>query len=81
LRVGVIARRHCSSLIAPQRSVMRRYASVEAAGMLGGIVVKATSVVTSAVAAAAMKPVTSVASGVRDAASKAAGKVRGGSPD
>jgi hypothetical protein len=76
LRVGVIARRRCSSLTSVQRSVLRRSASFEAAGMLGGIVVKASSVVTSAVAAAAMRPVTHVAGGVRSAASKAASKVR-----
>lgn len=76
LRVGVIARRRCSSLTSAQRSVLRRSASFEAAGMLGGIVVKATSVVTSAVAAAAMRPVTHVAGGMRSAASRAADKVR-----
>ncbi len=76
LRVGVIARRRCSSLTSVQRPALRRYASVEAAGMLGGIVVKASSVVTSAVAAAAMRPVTHVANGVRSAANRAAGRVR-----
>lgn len=46
------------------------------AGLLGGIVVKAASVVTSAVAGAAMKPFTQATDGVRGAAGRAARKVR-----
>lgn len=77
LRVGAIARRQCSSLTSTQRSVLRRFATLEAAGMLGGIVAKAATVVTSAVASAAMRPVTNAADGVRKAAGKAADKLRG----
>ncbi len=77
LRVGAIARRQCSSLTSTQRSVLRRFATLEAAGMLGGIVAKAATVVTSAVASAAMRPVTTATDGVRKAAGKAADKLRG----
>ena len=76
LRVGVIARRQCSSLTSVSRPMLRRFASVEAASLLGGIVVKAASVVTSAVAEAAMKPFTQATDGVRGAAGRAARKVR-----
>jgi Domain of unknown function (DUF697) len=77
LRVGVLARRQCRSLVRVQQSWLRRNATVEAAGLLGGIVVNAAGVVTSAVANAALKPVAQAANGVRSAASGAVKRVRG----
>lgn len=43
LRVGIIARRYCGSLIASERRALRRKASVEAAKMLGSIAKEGTA--------------------------------------
>ncbi|MCL7976051.1 MAG: YcjF family protein [marine benthic group bacterium] len=42
LRVGVITRRYCSAMVQPKKRTLRHAAAVEAAGMLGGIVVEGT---------------------------------------
>jgi hypothetical protein len=42
LRVGVITRRYCCAMVRPKKRTLRHAAAVEAAGMLGGIVVEGT---------------------------------------
>jgi hypothetical protein len=42
LRVGVITRRYCCAMVQPKKRTLRHAAAVEAAGMLGGIVVDGT---------------------------------------
>jgi hypothetical protein len=42
LRVGVITRRYCCTMVQPRKRSLRHAAAVEAAGMLGGIVVDGT---------------------------------------
>jgi len=55
LRVGAISRQYCSALTQVNRSLVRRSASVEAASMLGSIVVKSAATVTKSIASAAKK--------------------------
>lgn len=55
LRLGVIAKRYCSSYIGVKRPVLRRLASAEAAAMLGSIVVESGAVVSKAVLGAFSK--------------------------
>ena len=43
LRVGIIAKRYCASLVLAERRTIRRAATVEAARMLGGIVRQGTA--------------------------------------
>jgi hypothetical protein len=43
LRVGIIARRYCASLVLAERRTIRRAATAEAARMLGGIVKQGTA--------------------------------------
>jgi hypothetical protein len=42
LRVGVITKRYCCAMVQPSKRTLRHAAAVEAAGMLGGIVVDGT---------------------------------------
>lgn len=55
LRVGVIARKYCGALIRPDRRLVRRSAAAEAAGMLGGIVMRSGQKVSRAVWEAARR--------------------------
>lgn len=55
LRVGLIAKRYCSSLSSTSGSVVRRMASAEAAGMLGAIMVESGAVVSKAILGAVSK--------------------------
>ncbi len=55
LRLGVIARRYCSSYTGAKRPMLRRLASAEAAAMLGSIVVESGAVVSKAVIGAFSK--------------------------
>lgn len=55
LRVGAIARQYCGALTQTDRRLIRRSASVEAAALLGSIVVKSAGAVTSSIANAARK--------------------------
>ena len=55
LRVGAIARQYCSALTQVNRGLARRSASVEAASMLGSIVVKSAATVTKSIVSAAKK--------------------------
>ncbi|MFH0826016.1 MAG: hypothetical protein V2B18_24945, partial [Pseudomonadota bacterium] len=43
LRVGIIARRYCASLVLAERRTIRRAATAEASRMLGGIVSQGTA--------------------------------------
>jgi len=42
LRVGMVTKRYCRSLSRPERGMLRRSATAEAAGLLGGIVARGT---------------------------------------
>jgi hypothetical protein len=53
LRVGVVARHYCASLTAIERRMARRSASVEAAALLGAIVLRSAGSVSGAIASAA----------------------------
>jgi hypothetical protein len=70
LRVGVVCRTYCSSLVAFDRQSTRRFASVTAAGMLGSIVSASASRVAKAILGAAKKAgvstIESTAAGIRD---------------
>ncbi|MGD9344911.1 MAG: DUF697 domain-containing protein [Candidatus Aminicenantes bacterium] len=55
LRVGAIAKSYCSSLTRKEKGSMRRSATVEAARMLGKIVMNSTASITRAFMAAAVK--------------------------
>jgi hypothetical protein len=55
LRIGVLCQRYCGSLTVVDRRGLRRYASVTAARMLGGVVSGAAGVVTRAVFRAARR--------------------------
>jgi hypothetical protein len=70
LRVGAIARQYCGSLIRQERRLVRRSASVEAAAMLGGIVVKSAGAVTTSIANAARKAGIETMSSLVDGVSK-----------
>jgi uncharacterized membrane protein YcjF (UPF0283 family) len=49
LRVGIIARRHCASLVVVERRTLRRMATAEAATLLGSIVKEGTTRLSQAV--------------------------------
>ena len=70
LRVGAIARQYCGSLIKQDRRLVRRSASVEAAAMLGSIVVKSAGAVTTSIANAARKAGIETMSSLVDGVSK-----------
>jgi len=55
LRVGAITKQYCASLTTPNRALVRRFASVEAASMLGSIVLESGGVVSKAILDAASK--------------------------
>lgn len=55
LRVGVLAKRYCSSFTGAKRSVLRRLATADAAAMLGLIVVESGAVVSKAIIGAVSK--------------------------
>jgi hypothetical protein len=71
LRVGVVCRTYCASLVAFDRKMTRRYASVTAAGMLGSIVGASAARVAKAILEAARKAgvstIESTAAGIRGA--------------
>lgn len=49
LRVGIITRQYCRSLVQPERRTVRRAAAVQATGMLGGIASEGAAHVASAI--------------------------------
>lgn len=55
LRVGVICRKYCGALVKPERKGLTRSATLEAAALLGNIVVKSSSLVSRAIIGAAAK--------------------------
>ncbi len=80
LRVGMIAKRCCGATVLTPRSVLRRAATVEAAGHLGKIVSDGTSRLTGAIWRATATRVGDAVSGAsgyaKEAGSKLWGRVR-----
>jgi hypothetical protein len=72
LRVGIIARRYCGSLVITEKGTLRRTASAEAAKLLGSIVRQGTTKVSKALWKASKGKVDSVFSGMREHAKEAA---------
>lgn len=64
LRVGIIARRYCASLVAAERRTIRRAAAAEAARMLGGIVKQGTARISRALWDASKDKIGSTCSGL-----------------
>ncbi len=52
LRVGAITKRYCATMVRPRKRSLRQAAAIEAAGMLGSIVVEGTKTLGKAVAGA-----------------------------
>ncbi len=63
LRVGVITKRYCSAMVRPPKRSMRQAAAVEAAGMLGGIVMVGTRTLAKAMANATVDRTKSAVTG------------------
>jgi len=66
LRVGIIARRYCGSLVITEKRTLRRTASAEAAKLLGSIVRQGTAKLSKALWKASKGKVDSVFSGMRE---------------
>ncbi|OGP95724.1 MAG: hypothetical protein A2157_06115 [Deltaproteobacteria bacterium RBG_16_47_11] len=66
LRVGIIARRYCGSLVITEKRTLRRTASAEAAKLLGSIVKQGTTKLSKALWKASKGKVDSVFSGMRE---------------
>lgn len=64
LRVGIVARRYCGSLVRPPKRALRRAAFTEAAGMLGAIAAEGTRKVVAAVAKASGRGVATTVSNI-----------------
>jgi hypothetical protein len=73
LRVGIIARRYCGSLVTPEKKDLRKAAGAEAAKLLGSIVRQGASTVSKAIWDAAKSKASDTVTGVTDYA-KSAGK-------
>ena len=71
LRVGIIARRYCGSLVVAEKKTLRRAASAEAAKLLGGIVKQGTTRVTKAVWETSKTRAGTAATGAREYAKQA----------
>ncbi len=71
LRVGIIARRYCGSLVITEKRTLRRTASAEAAKLLGSIVKEGTTKLSKALWKASKGKVDSVFSGMREYAKEA----------
>jgi len=61
--VGVITRRYCCAMVQPRKRSLRHAAAVEAAGMLGGIVVEGTRTLAVAMKDATVQRTRSAVSG------------------
>jgi hypothetical protein len=72
LRVGIIARRYCGSLVIAEKRTLRRTASAEAAKLLGSIVRQGTTKLSKALWKASKGKVDSVFSGMKEHAKEAA---------
>ena len=66
LRVGIIAKRYCGSLVSGQRRTLRRAATAEAAKLLTGVVKQGTARVSRAVWEASKDKVGTAATGAKD---------------
>ncbi len=71
LRVGIIARRYCGSLVIAEKRLLRRAASAEAATLLGSIVRQGTAKLSKAFWKASKGKVGGIFSGVREYATEA----------
>jgi hypothetical protein len=71
LRVGIIARRYCGSLVISEKRLLRRAASAEAATLLGIIVKQGTGKLSKAVLKASKNKVGGIFSGVKEYAKEA----------
>ena len=75
LRVGLIASEYSRALVRPDRSVLRRAATVRAAGMLGSVVAEQAARVTRAILKASGRSVGSVLAGVGSRVKKVASRL------
>lgn len=75
LRVGVVARQYCESLVRPKRSALRRIAAIEAGKLLGAIVSKGAARLTAAVFRATKGKLEHAVSGIAGAAKGAGSSV------
>jgi hypothetical protein len=66
LRVGIIARRYCGSLVIAEKRTLRRTASAEAAKLLGSIVKQGTGKISNALWKTSKGKVTNVFSGMKE---------------
>jgi hypothetical protein len=71
LRVGIIARRYCGSLVITEKRTLRRTASAEAAKLLGSIVKQGTTKLSKALWRASKGRLDSVFSGMKEYAKEA----------
>ncbi len=71
LRVGIIARRYCGSLVLAEKRALRRAASAEAAKLLGSIVGQGTTRLSKAVWKVSKGKVGGIFSGMKEAAKEA----------
>ncbi len=71
LRVGIIARRYCGSLVIGEKRLIRRAASAEAATLLGSIVKQGTAKLSKAVLKASKDKVGGIFSGMKEYAKEA----------
>ncbi len=71
LRVGIIARRYCGSLVLTEKRALRRAASAEAAKLLGSIVRQGTTKLSKAVWKGSKGKVGGIFSGMKNAAKEA----------
>ena len=71
LRVGIIAKRYCGSLVIAEKRMLRRTATAEAAKLLGSIVKQGTSRVTKAVWEASKGKIGTMFSGAADSVKEA----------
>jgi hypothetical protein len=71
LRVGIIARRYCGSLVVAEKRTLRRAASAEAAKLLGSIVKEGTSKLSKALWKASKSKAGGLFSGIKEHAKEA----------
>jgi hypothetical protein len=71
LRVGIIARRYCGSLVIAEKRLLRRAASAEAATLLGSIVKQGTARLSRALLKASKDKVGDIFSGMKEYAKEA----------
>lgn len=81
LRVGIITRRYCGSLVMPEKALLRRSAMLEAGQLLTGVIGQSAREIVKALAGAATRAgvagVTKVGGYVKDTSAAAAARVGG----